>query len=281
MINSELSAIFYGLASAASWGAGDFSGGLATKRSSVYSVVMVSQLVGIIGLIILTLLFAESLSSTQDMIFGGLAGLAGGLGLLALYRGLAAGRMGIVAPVAAVVTAIVPIIIGFLLEGLAAPQQLIGFALALLAVWFISRAEGKITLRLPDLTLPVLAGLAFGLFFVIIDRVSEGAILWPLIAARIASISMILGVIWLTRQPGRPSPSQLPIIAAAGLLDTGGNAFFALATQAGRLDIAAMLSSLYPASTILLARFILQERLSGRQWGGVAIALVAVVLIAL
>jgi drug/metabolite transporter (DMT)-like permease len=280
-IGSELLAVLYGLASAASWGAGDFSGGFATKRSSVYSVVIVSQCVGAIFLVGVALLFGESWPILSDWLYGAGAGLAGVVGLVALYRGLALGRMGLVAPLAAVVTAIVPVVVSIFSEGLPTGLQLVGFAVALLAVWLIAGngAEGRI--QVTDLVFPVVAGLGFGFFFILIDRVTEGNIFWPLVAARGASVGMLLLGLSLTRQLELPRLSQFPIIALAGLLDTGGNAFFVLAAQLGRLDIAAVLSSLYPATTVILAWLILQERLTSQQWLGVWAALMAVMLIAL
>jgi drug/metabolite transporter (DMT)-like permease len=279
MLNAELSAIFSGLASAACWGAGDFSGGVATRRSSVYTVVIISQLVGATCLVGLAWLLLEPFPILSDALYSGAAGISGAIGLVALYHGLASGRMGIIAPVAAVVTAIVPVIFSLFTEGAPASQQLAGFGLALLAVWLISRPTGDTQAQLRDLVLAVVAGLGFGLFFILIDGVSQGAILWPLVAARIASISVLFLVVTFMQRREAPALTQLPIIALAGIFDTGGNAFFVLAAQAGRLDIAAVLSSLYPASTILLARFILKERLSSQQWAGVIAALLAVVLI--
>jgi len=280
VIGTEFLAVIYGLASAISWGAGDFSGGIATRRNSVYIVVFGAQAVGIMALIIVAMLLAEPFPLARDMLYGGVAGIAGNIGLVALYRGLATGRMGVVAPVAAVVTALVPILAGLLTEGLPATQQITGFGLALTAVWLISRSGSEAPITLPELGLPLLAGVNFGLFFILIDQVSRGAVLWPLVAARLASLFLLLGIVMLTQQRDMPTRRQLPIIILAGLLDTGGNAFFALATQTGRLDISAVLSSLYPASTILLAWLILKERLLPRQWIGVGAALVAVVLIA-
>lgn len=294
----ELTAVFYGLAAAASWGAGDFSGGVATKRSHVYLVVLLSHIVGLAGLLLLILLFGESFPTWHDLFIGALAGIAGAVGVLALYTGLAQGRMGVVAPLTAVITAIVPVLFGLFLEGLPQLHQLFGFVLALLAVWLISSDNGDAPARLrwADLRLPVVAGLGFGLFFIFIDQVSDNAILWPLVGARAASILlMALLVFWrgrgerpalsLSKRPvlslsKRPSPSQVGWIALAGIFDAGGNAFFALSTSLGRLDVATIISSLYPATTVLLARFVLDERLSRRQWLGVAAALVAVILIA-
>jgi drug/metabolite transporter (DMT)-like permease len=280
MGSSEALAVVYGLASAASWGAGDFSGGFASKRSNVYSVIIVSQLVGALFLIGLAFALAESIPSLDNLILGGMAGISGAIGLMALYTGLARGRMGIVAPVTAVVAAFFPVIVGILNEGLPSPQRLVGFGIALMAIWFLSRAGKGAVIRLSELALPTVAGLGFGLFYIFIDRVSHAAVLWPLVAARIASIGMLLILIAVRRQREVPAANQLLIIALAGTLDAGGNAFFALATQVGRLDISAVLASLYPATTVLLAWLFLKERLVRQQWFGVTTALIALVLIA-
>lgn len=285
----ELTAVFFGLAAAASWGAGDFSGGMATKRSHVYLVVLLSHIVGLAGLLLLVFLFRESFPTWHDLFIGAAAGIAGALGVLALYTGLAQGRMGVVAPLTAVITGIIPVLFGLFLEGLPRLHQLAGFALALLAVWLISNENGDSPtgLRWTDLRLPVVAGIGFGLFFILIDRVSDNAILWPLVGARAASIIMMTVLVLTARQWERPALrlsklllAQLTWITLAGVFDAVGNAFFALATSLGRLDVATILSSLYPATTVLLARFILNERLSRRQGVGVAVALAAVILIA-
>lgn len=281
MIGTEMVALFYGLATAASWGAADFSGGFATKRINVYRVVIVSQFVGGLGLVGIAFLFSEPFPAVRDLVYGGLAGIAGGLGLVGLYQALAVGRMGIVAPLVAVVTTVLPVMVGILGEGLPAGQQLLGFGLALLGIWFISfSSEDQAKIRLRELSLPVLAGSGFGLFLVSIDRVSEGAILWPLVAAKVTSISLLVGVVIMMPRPKeRMGFKYLPVMALAGIFDNGGNAFFVLATQTGRLDIATILASLYPAVTVCLAWFILQERLTLRQWGGGFAALLAILLI--
>ena len=281
ILGVELTAVFYGLAAAASWGAGDFSGGVATKRSHVYLVVLLSHIVGIAGLLLLILLFGEPFPSWRDVGIGALGGISGAIGVLALYTGLAQGRMGVVAPLTAVITAIVPVLFGSFLEGLPQLHQLAGFIVALLAVWLISgdNGGGPVGLRWCDLRLPTVAGLGFGLFFIFIDHVSDKAILWPLVGARAASIFMMAVLVILTRQRQRPARTQSGWIMLAGVFDVGGNAFFALATSLGRLDVASVLSSLYPVTTVLLARFILDEHLSRRQGAGVAAALAALLLI--
>jgi drug/metabolite transporter (DMT)-like permease len=270
----------FGLASALGWGAGDFSGGLASRRSPALLVVFVSELGGLMILIGLALLLAEPLSQPVDLLWSGLAGIIGTIGLLSLYHGLATSPMGVVAPVSAVVTAVVPLIFGFLLEGIPGTQHLVGFGIAIVAVWLISRPPQGGKVRLRGLSLPMLAGVGFGVFLIVIDHVSESAVLWPLVSARFVSLVMLFLLIVFTRHRQWPTFRQLPLMILAGLFDVGGNTFYALAAQVGRLDTAAVLSSLFPAATVILARIVLKERLSHQQWAGVAIALVAVLLIA-
>lgn len=279
-LKTEVLAIVYGLSSAVIWGAGDFSGGFATKRNNVYSVIIVSQFIGVTLLIALAFFFAEKIPSLNNLIFGGIAGISGSIGLVALYRGLACGRMGIVAPLSAVVTAALPIIVGLFYEGIPSSLQLLGFGIAIISVWFLSRSSDHAKIQMRELFLPIVAGLGFGLFFILIDRVSENAILWPLVAARIASISLMSILITVRQQGKMPAKNHLPVIALVGIFDAGGNTFFALATRVGRLDISAVLGSLYPAATVLLAWLILKERLMYQQWIGVIAALGAIILIA-
>ena len=280
MSNSPLLGIGFGLAAALSWGTGDYCAGVASRRTNVYGVVMVSQFVGLVLLTILALLLAEPFPTLTDMAWAAIAGIGGAVGLSALYHGLATGPMGVVAPIAAVVSVILPLIFGLFLEGMPGLPQLAGFGLAICAVWFITRAGSGSRVQARDLVLPVVAGLGFGVFFILIDHVSAAAVLWPLAAARVSSVSALLVVILLTRQPARPAAGQMPLILMSGLFDIGGTAFYALAARAGRLDIAAVLSSLYPAVTVILAWLILKERLSLLQGVGLALAMLAVALIA-
>ncbi|MDJ0722550.1 MAG: EamA family transporter [Desulfobacterales bacterium] len=280
MIQPEALTIAFGLGSAVAWGAGDFSGGFATKRHPVLDVLFISQLIGGGLLVGLALLLAEPFPSRADLTTGALAGLFGTLGLACLYRGLASGRMGLVAPLSAVVTALVPVVFAFFHEGAPGVLQFAGFGAALVAVWCLaaSRAAGRIQRR--EILLSLAAGGGFGLFFIFIDQASRETILWPLAAARCASLTMIGAILTVRRRRLRASGPQLAIIALAGVLDMAGNAFFALAAQMGRLDVAAVLSSLYPLSTVLLARVLLNERLHRHQWAGVAAALAAMIMIA-
>ena len=281
-MGSEILALICGLAAAASFGTGDFCGGFATKRSSVYGVIIISQIVGLAILAGMAVTLREPIISGNNLVFGGLAGLFGTLGLTALYIGLARGRMGVVAPVSAIVGTVLPIVIGIFLEGVPSRGQFLGLILGVCAIWYLAGGGSTVSFHPRELVLPVLAGMGFGFFFVFIDQVSETAIFWPLVTARIVSITMISVFVMARRNKTVTSWNfQLFfIVLLAGVFDAAGNIFFALASRLGRLDISTTLTSLYPATTVLLARLILRERLALRQWFGVAVALVALVLIA-
>jgi uncharacterized membrane protein len=254
-------AILYGLLSALTWGAGDFNGGLAVKRSNPYGVIAVAHTVSLLLLLITVFIVGEPIPPLHDWLWGGASGLAGGVGLLLLYRALAEGRMSVAAPVSAVVAAALPVLVGLLKDGLPALWVLSGFALALLAVWLISGGEGLI-IRFDDLRMPVIAGIAFGAFFIFIERASQVALLWPLIAVRIISVSTMLGYALLTRQDWIPKRESMTPILLSSVLDTLGNAFYALSARTGRLDVAAVLGALYPGATVLLAWVFLKEKIS-------------------
>jgi drug/metabolite transporter (DMT)-like permease len=268
----------FGLASAASWGAGDFCGGVATKRAGGFEVVIGAQLVGAVGFLALAVATGEPMPGVANLAWCGVAGVAGAAGLLALYRALAEGRMGVAAPISGTLSAAVPAVVGAALEGLPRALTLGGFILALLAVWLIARS-GDDAIEIRQLGLPVAAGLGFGLFIVIIGRASGNTVFWPLVAARAASLAVLPFVAIAIRQSIRPARTALLPIAIAGAFDAGGNAFLVMAAHAGRLDVAAVLSSLYPAGTVLLAWLILKERITRWQFAGLLTAAVAIVAI--
>jgi drug/metabolite transporter (DMT)-like permease len=273
-----LSNVTFALAASLSWGAGDFSGGFASRRAQVLSVIVGAYAVGLMMLIALALIWSEQFPTTLDLIWGSVAGLAGAVGLVAFYQALAVGRMGIVAPIAGMLSAAVPVLFAAAFEGLPGPLQLIGFVLALIAVGLIS-GLGVVKGRPEGLGLALLAGLGFGSFFILISRVSHGAVFWPLAAARLSSLLFLLAVLLIRRRKVLPEKSVWPVVFLAGALDVAGNVFFVLATHAGRLDVAAVLSSLYPAVTVLLATIILKERVTRLQSIGIFVALVAIPLI--
>ncbi len=276
---SEFTAVAFGLASAATFGVGDFSGGLATRRTSVRTVIVISHTVGLILLLVLALLRGEPTPLTVDILWGAAAGVVGQVGLVAMYRAMAIGQMGIAAPITAVLSATLPAVFGMITQGLPDAPHLVGFVLALSGVWIISRPDGTAD-RPVGLWLAVLGGCCFGGFLILLAQVHQNAVFWPLAAARSASIVAQLGIAIFSRGFARPSPRLLPLIMLSGAMDVGGNVFFLLAEQSGRLDVAGVLSSLYPATTVLLAFWILKERLTRIQQLGVLLALIAVPLIA-
>lgn len=277
---SVLSTIF-ALGAAFSWGSGDFCGGLAARRHNVYSVLVVAQLFSILPLLLLVLLFEWTIPRGSDLLFGAFGGVLGVIGLLSLYSGLAQGRMGIVAPLAAIVASIIPVCIGILTDGVPTQGQVIGFGIALLAIWFLSSDGSRLEATPTELRFAIIAGISFASFYIAMDNVSGETVLWPVFAARLAAVT-ILGLYVFSRSEWHaPRRSLLPLIALTGLLDTAGNYFFTLSTQAGRLDISTVVASLYPAITVLFAWLVLKEQLKIKQRLGVLAALFAIAMIAL
>ena len=275
--SSTFGPVALGLASAASWGAGDFSGGLASRRGPATGVVVVSQGVGIALLVVFAVVTGEAAPTSGQLGWAALAGVTGAFGLLALYSALASGRMGIAAPVSGVVGAVVPVLVGVAMQGWPGALQLAGFALALTGVWLLTATGGGVHRVDPrELALPLLAGVSFGLFLVFIHRAGGSGVLWPLTAARATSMGLLTALGGVTGTLRLPRRSALGLTCLSGILDTGGNAFFVLAAQAGRLDVAGVLSSLYPASTVVLACLLLGERLTGRQVAGSVSTLAAI-----
>lgn len=270
--------VLFGLCASFSWGTGDFSGGLASRRAHVFAVVLGAYVVGVVLLPILALVWTEPLPSWGDALWGAGAGLAGTVGLTAYYRALAVGRMGINAPITAVLAAALPVIFSAFSLGLPRPLQMAGFVLALMAVALVSRPE-RTAGRPEGLGLALLAGLGIGSFFILIGQVSARAVFWPLTCARIVSLLFMIIFVRARGEQMLPKKSVFPLILLAGSLDVAGNVFFVLAAHAGRLDVATILSSLYPAVTVVLAAIILRERVSRLQATGIILALAAILLI--
>lgn len=275
----EFLGVFFALTSAVVWGSGDFTGGYATRRSSQYHVLAVSAFSGLVVLIAAAFLWRESFSSLRGILWAGLGGFSGALGIAALYRALSLGHAASIAPTTGVIGAALPVIYGALTEGPPAPTRLVGFGLAFAGIWLVSTgSSGGSRVTRQGFILACLAGLGFGGFFIFLGLVDKGKIFTPLIIARCLTFLTGLLLIWLNRLPF-PSLTANPPALLAGLLDAGGNLFYILAKQYTRLDIAAVLASLYPASTVLLASIILKEKVSRAQWLGVAICLAAIALI--
>jgi drug/metabolite transporter (DMT)-like permease len=278
-LTTALLAAVYGIFAAMSWGTGDFSGGLATRRGTIYQVIVVVQAVGLGVIVALTVALGEPVPTGQVLFLGALTGIAGAFGLALLYQALAVGRMGVVAPVTSIVAGVIPVLVGVGANGLPGGLTLVGFALALLAVWWISRADAVSHVQLGELALPVAAGVTIGVFSVLIAAATTTSLGWPLLMARVTSTLVLLLLAIALQKSWRPARAALPLVLLAGVLDASGNIFFALAAQIGRLDTAAVVSGLYPAFTALLAWGVLKERLTGRQWAGLVLAVTAVMLI--
>jgi drug/metabolite transporter (DMT)-like permease len=280
VFGAEMAAVAFGLASAVAWGSGDFCGGLATRRASVLSVLFVSTAIGIPAAFLLALALGETVPPLSAFGWAALGGLAGTMGITSLYRGIASGQTAVVAPISSVVAAALPVVWAGLTEGLPGPLRLSGFAVALIGIWLVTSSPDKHSAR-GGVGLGLLAGVGFGGYYILISQAGAEATFWPLVGSRGVILPLVLAVAFLRRQTVVPTPGLLPLIALGGLLDLGGNALFLLASQAGRLDIAAVLASLYPATTVVLARLVLGDRVGRWQLLGIVVTFTAVALISM
>lgn len=277
--NDNLVNAAYSLAAAGSWGAADFTGGLASRRASSIGVLLASQCTGFVGLVAMALITRESLPSFTIAFWAALAGAANVVGFIAFYRALVVGKMGVNAPITAVLTAGLPVIVGAFIEGAPRGIQIAGFLIALAGIWLLARPDAS-GIRTEGLGLAIFAGVFFSAFLVLMRVAGQYATGWPLSIARLAGVSILLTLV--VARPGErlPERSILPLALVAGVLDAAGTVFFLPAVRHGRLDVAAVLASLYPVTTVVLARIVLRERLTRVQMAGMVAALVAVPMIA-
>ncbi len=275
-------AVFLSLVTAALFGTGDFCGGLAAKRTSVVQVVLGSHLVGLVGVVAASLVLAEQFL-VADFLLGMAAGAFGGLGVGLLYRGLARGPMGVVAPLTAVTSASAPAAwgVGFgdSLSGLA----WIGIVLAVMAIGLVSSTSGgpasSVTVQV--VVEALLSGIGFGAFFILIDATDAVSAPWPVVGSRLLTTVGIGGFLLARRGTGALEWGGAGLlIVLTGVFDTGSNVLFLYATHEGLLTTVAVLSSLYPVATVLLARLVLDERMTRPQIAGFLAAMAATVLIA-
>lgn len=276
---TNLLGIMMAFLSALVWGSADFTGGMATRRRDQYQVLVLSALCGLGLLIIAALIFRESFPTWNGVFWAALAGLSGTVGIAALYKGLAIGESAVVAPTSAVIGAGLPVAFGFLIDGLPDPLRLIGFLLAFVGIWIVSQTSTEKTgEHRKGFLLAVVGGLGFAGFMIFMSRVDSAKVFTPLIVSRV----MVLAGAWFMLKITNKS---FPVVRGnwismlAGALDAGGNIFFMLAKHFTRLDTAVVLSSLYPAATVILTGLILKERISLKQWGGVIVCLAAIILI--
>lgn len=300
MFPTHLIGILSAVTSAIVWGSGDFLGGLATRRSRPFTVTAVMSFSGLVFLLVIVVLRREPFPNLTGIAWALAAGACGALGIAALYLGLATANAGQVAPIAAVVGAGVTLLVGSLLEGPPGGLQSIGLLIGLAGIWLVSRGESAAqpdpdadqhAAAVPDgrrtragltgntLVLAVTAGLLFGAFFVLIAQVERGLVFSPLVLAKSSEMLLALAAARVQRDP----PALLwndRIALLAGVLDAGGNIFYPLARQYTRLDIAAILASMYPASTVLLSVWLLRQPLDRGQVFGLLMCLCALALIA-
>jgi len=262
------------------WGTSDFLGGYAAKRSDAFVVTLLAHASGFGLMAALALANHAPLPSHSSELWALAAGALGGLGLALLYRALSSGRMGLTAPVAAVLGAAIPTGFGMFLQGMPGILPITGFVLAGVGIWLISRPEGG-TSHPEGLGLAILAGLGFAGFFICIHRVGDSSALWSAAHSRLASLAAVAAVVLVRRRssPLRRYDATLGVVA--GCLDSTGTLLFIRADQTGRLDAAVVLTSLYPAVTVLLARWILREHFTRWKAVGILAALLAVPLVAL
>ena len=274
-------AVVLALGAAASWGSADFLGGVSTRRLSILTVSAVSQAAGLVFTAVLVVVSSDGLPSAHVVTVGLLAGVAATVGLAALYSGLAIGPMGVVAPIAAMSGA-VPVAVGLLRGERPAPIQLVGIVLATVGVVLAARHRDEAGARVHPraVLLAVVAALTLGTLVVLLDDAGAHDPAWAVLMVRAGALALLTVPVLVRRPSFAMDREQLATLAGVGVLDNGANLLFVLAAQRGLLSLIAVLASLYPVTTVLLARGGLQERLGSLQVLGVALALGGVALIA-
>jgi drug/metabolite transporter (DMT)-like permease len=270
----------FSLAAVVCWGVSDFTGGYASKKSDAFLVTLLAHTSGFLLMSGLALATHAPFPDRPSQLWAMLAGALGGTALAIFYRTLAGGNMGLIAPVSAVLAASIPTGFGMLTEGVPGALTITGFLLAGVGIWLVSRPEDGAA-RTDGLWMAVVAGLGFAGFFIFIHRTGDTSAIWAAAHSRVGSL-IVVGLIVLLR-PGKHQLEWRDALLGlfAGCLDSGGTLFFVRAEQMGRLDAAVVLSSLYPAITVLLARLFLREHFTRWKAVGIVAALLAVPMIAL
>ncbi|MBU5612293.1 EamA family transporter [Geomonas azotofigens] len=275
--------VLCGLATAFCWGTCDFIGGTSSRRAGAFAMTLATIATGLTLLVPAALLVPEPPATASGWALCMLAGGFDALGILLLYRSMTIGRLSLAAPLSALTAAALPVMVGMATQGVPDGKVLAGLALALVAVWFLCRekTEGPVEPLKPiHVWLPLLSGSCLGLFLVLMHSASGGAVLWPMVAVRCGGVLVLLLFLAVGKQ-GVGEWGALPwrLVLLNGFLDVAGNGFYIVAGQSGRMDVAAVLSSLFPGATVFLAWLILKERVSRLQMGGIATALAAIALL--
>jgi drug/metabolite transporter (DMT)-like permease len=278
--------VVLGLLSATLWGAADFIGGLASRRAPVLRVLLLTQALGAVLLGAALLIARPDFPHRDEVLAAMAAGLAGEVALGCFYRGLAIGTMSIIAPISATGAAL-PVIVGLASGDALSAAAAAGIGLAVVGVVLASRETGEPIAGGPSagshraaIGLALLAAVGFGAYFVLMDSAAEGGVLWALSLARGMATATMVGAVLVVRTRVRPEPGELRLLAAVAVLDVAGQAAYALGSTKGLLSVVAVLSALYPVTTVLLARVVLKERVARAQEAGIVIALLGVGLIA-
>ena len=277
-------AALFGLLAAAAYGSGDFCAGMAARRFNSAAVTAAAQLLGL-GLVGLAVVFVGGVGPRGGALaWGALSGVGSAVGTYSLYHGLSVGRMSVVATLSAVLTAVIPALVGVALGNHLGPAAVIGIVVAVPAIALVSwsGSGGVSPGAQPGVVYGAVAGLGFALLFIALDQAGTRSGAWPLVPGQGVSVALITpfalrGAV----RSGRPSPAAIGLMLAAGILSGTGNITFLAATGHGPLAVVAVLTALYPAVTVLLARVFLSERWNGRQAVGLATAAVAIVLVSL
>ena len=269
----------YSLTAVGVWGASDFLGGVGSRRANAFLFTSIVHISGMVVMGTIALMVGASFPGYVSVAWSMMAGAVGGIALAFFYRSLASGNMGLIAPVAAVLSAAIPTIVTAFADGFPSTRHVVGFVLAGIGVWLISRSETGIG-RPKGLGAAVLAGIGFAGFYLCIHKAGNASALWTATCSRFASL-VVTGAFVLFGRHLRVVPAPVVGLAlVAGILDTTGSAVFVRASQLGRLDDAVVICSLYPAVTVLLARVFLHEHFSRARTIGMVAALAAVPMIA-
>jgi drug/metabolite transporter (DMT)-like permease len=267
------------------WGTADFAGGLLARRHPLATVMVVSQAAGLVFTLVLVVASGDPMPTGDRIAVGVATGLAGAVGLAALYRGLALGPMGIVAPTASL-SVIVPVLAGLASGERPSGLQFAGMGLAVIGIVLAARpapdpgAPGPTRVG-RGVVLGLVAALFLGLLLVGIDHVGQTSAVWAALIVRLTSVPLFLVAFLLTTERRAPGRRDAAAMAGVGLADNGANVLFALASARGLLSVVTVLGSLYPVTTVLLARSVLHERMARHQVAGVVLAFSGVAAIAL
>jgi drug/metabolite transporter (DMT)-like permease len=278
-----MGALGLALLSALCWGTGDFFGGVMTRRLGILLVGTVSQAAGLVAVGSVIVVTHAPMPDGRGFALGAAAGLCATIGLGALYQGLAVGPMSIVAPITAL-EVIVPVGTGFIRGDRPSPVQLVGMVLAITGVVFAARAaadDDAVPSRVPGIVYGIVAAVFLGVLVTLLNEAGKQSAPWAAFSLRLVSVPLFLGALLVAKGwDRRPTRREGGTIIGVGVLDNLANVTFAYAGQTGLLALISVVGSLYPVTTVLLARSVLHERLTRSQWVGVATAFVGVGLIA-